>query len=70
MIKINYEKGGVLTLEDQAGEAIHSAWHAGLDHGRAVIVIQGGKWINADQATVAKMLDPAITGAMKEDHHP
>lgn len=74
MVTINYEKNGVwdgvLTLEDQGGKAIRSAWQASLDHGTAVIVIKDGKWINADRATVAKILDPTIIGHMTEDRHP
>jgi hypothetical protein len=70
MITIQYENGGELSLEDQEGNAIYSAWHASLDHGTAVIVIQGDKWINVDRATVARMLTPATLEGMTEDRHP
>jgi len=69
MITINFETGGFMQLEDEDGIAISSAWQASLDHGVAVIVIQGDKWINVDQATVAKMLDPDIISGMTEDRH-
>ena len=70
MITITSDNGDTLHLGDQEGVAIYSAWQASLDHGTAVIVIQGGNWINVDRATVEKMLTPANLEHMAEDLHP
>jgi len=55
MIRINFENGGMMSLGDDAGQAIRDAWHDSLHTGFSVIIVTQDGWKMADPETATKI---------------